>query len=135
MTAHQAAQYVNRPAHSYSRDVAAGLPHLSGFRATLDLTPQDPVYIQSYTTDKALIYQLDGARHALAITCTKALEGTPPRYMDKIYDVYYNARDTHDCAARIELRLWGGCVAETALTLPFDLIPRCLCVFPRVDWW
>ncbi|KAJ8585642.1 hypothetical protein M405DRAFT_710294, partial [Rhizopogon salebrosus TDB-379] len=58
MTPHQAAGYVNRPARSYSRDVAAGLPHLSGFRATFELNRRDPVYIQAYTTDKALIYQL-----------------------------------------------------------------------------
>ncbi|KAJ8584373.1 hypothetical protein M405DRAFT_845212 [Rhizopogon salebrosus TDB-379] len=135
MTMAQAAQYVGGSSRHYSKDISATLMHLSGFRASFALHNEDPVYMQAYTTDKALIYQLDGGRHGLAISGAQALKGTPPEFMDKIYDVYFDARDTHDCAARLELRVQAAYATTTALTIPMDVIRESLCVFERGDWW
>ncbi|KAG1717976.1 hypothetical protein EDB19DRAFT_1921560 [Suillus lakei] len=135
LTAVQASSYVNRPSRQYSRDIAAGLMHVSGFRGAFSLDDADPVYIQAYTTDKALIQQLDGGRHGLAMSGRQLMEGTPPEYMTNIYALYFDARENHDCAARIELRVPIGYATRTALWFPVELTRDSILAFNREDWW
>ncbi|KAG2063152.1 hypothetical protein BDR04DRAFT_1164177 [Suillus decipiens] len=137
MTAAQAASYVNpnRPTQHYYRDISAGLLHVSGFRGTFTLGEEDPVYIQAYTTDKALIQQLDGGRHGLVMNGRRLLEGTPPEYMQNIYDLYFDAKENHNCAARLELRLPVKYATSRALQFPEELIRKSILAFPRKDWW
>jgi hypothetical protein len=136
LTLAQAGRCVERHSRSYAKDYSAGLMHLSGFRASFDLGDGNPVYIQAYTTDKALIYQLDGGRHALSISGAQAMQGPYcMEYMQKIYNIYFDAKDTHDCAARIELRVPADQALIAMPTFGVDLMMRSLCVFDRKDWW
>jgi hypothetical protein len=135
LTPLQAASYVNRPSRQYSKDISAGLMHISGFRGAFKLSHRDPVYIQTYTTDKALIQQLDGGRHGLAMSGKQLMEGTPPEYMKNIFALYFDARENHDCAARIELRVPIRYGTRVALRFPVELARESILAFPREDWW
>ncbi|KAG2136466.1 hypothetical protein DEU56DRAFT_913040 [Suillus clintonianus] len=131
----RAANYVNGPSRDYNRDICAGLLHVSGFRGTFALGDDNPVYLQAYTTDKALIQQLDGGRHGLAISGKQLLEGCPPPYMQKIFDVYYDAKENHSCAARLELRLPVKYAASRGLRFTEELIRNSILAFESKDWW
>ncbi|KAG2028760.1 hypothetical protein BDR03DRAFT_1019377 [Suillus americanus] len=135
LSAAQAARYVDRPSRQYYRDVSAGLLHVSGFRGTFDLRDEDPVYIQIYTTDKALIQQLDRGRHGLTMSGKQVLDGCPPAYMQRLHDLYFDAKEHHNCAARIELRVRINQATTTLTSLPERLIASSILAFDRKDWW
>jgi hypothetical protein len=120
----------------FTIDYSSGLIQLSGCRVPIPLrTDYDPAYIQAYTTDKALIQQKDGGRHGLALTGKAALDDVTPPYLDRLYGLYFDAKDTHDCAARVEVRLRLKDAPFHALDFPARLMTETLCVFPRLDWW
>ncbi|KAG0695742.1 hypothetical protein DFH29DRAFT_1005196 [Suillus ampliporus] len=121
---------------SYQKDCASGLMHVAGFRVTLAARdPNEPVYMQAYTTDKALVHQLDGGRHGLALTGKAALSYITPPLMNNMYRLFNHAAQHHDCAARLEVRLPISAAVRSALSVPVELMSQSLCVFPRVDWW
>ncbi|KAG2127431.1 hypothetical protein BD769DRAFT_1668077 [Suillus cothurnatus] len=87
-------------------DYASGLMHLSGCRAPVPVrNDEDLVYFQAYTTDNALIQQKDGGRHSLTLTGKAVLAETVPPYLQSLYQLYFDAKDHHDCAVRVEVRL------------------------------
>jgi hypothetical protein len=117
-------------------DYASGLMHLSGCRTPVPVrNNQDPVYFQAYTTDKALIQQKDGGRHSLALTGKAALAERIPPYLQGLYELYFDAKDHHDCAARVEVRLRLQDAITQAIDFPMWLMLESLCVFTRLDWW
>lgn len=121
----------------YGRDYSAGLMHVSGCRVSTAVVGDDdgPVYLQAYTTDKALIQQRHGGRVSLTMKYCDALKGTPPKFMQDLYALYFDAKDRHDCAARVEVRLPLHRVTEDALEIEDEVLRRTLCVFDRQDWW
>jgi hypothetical protein len=122
----------------YIKDYSSGLMHLAGCRIPLGSghgQRPGPVYLQAYTTDKALIQQRDGARHGMALSGKAALREITPSYMDNMYRLYFDAKDHHDCAVRLELRLPIKVAATQALDFPEWLMRDSLCVFTRLDWW
>ncbi|KAG2048355.1 hypothetical protein BDR06DRAFT_976026 [Suillus hirtellus] len=86
-------------------DYSSGLIQLSGCRIPIPTPDATIVYFQAYTTDKALIQQKDGGRHGLSITGKAALEAEEPPYLKRLYDLYFDAKDNHDCAARVEVNV------------------------------
>ena len=95
----------------------------------------DVVYMQAYTTNKALIQHIESGRHGLTLEGKAALNGTPPRYMDSLYRVYFDASNTHTSAARLEFRVPLSRATDFATDFPEYLMERTLCVFPTRDWW
>lgn len=121
---------------NYQKDCTSGLMHVAGFRVTLAARdPNEPVYMQAYTTDKALVHQLDGGRHGLALTGKAALSQITPPHMTNMYRLFHHAAQHHDCAARLEMRLPISAAVRSALSVPAELMSQSLCVFPRIDWW
>ncbi|KAG1718437.1 hypothetical protein EDB19DRAFT_1920593 [Suillus lakei] len=86
-------------------DYSSGLIQVSGCRVPIPAHTSSIVYFQAYTTDKALIQQNNGGRHSLSITGKAALEEEEPAYLKRLYDLYFDAKDKHDCAARVEVRI------------------------------
>jgi len=121
----------------YARDYSSGLMHISGCRVEMgDIAGEDdPVYLQAYTTDKALIQQHHRNRFSLTMQHSNALKGTPPKFMEDLYTLYFDAKDRHDCAARVEVRLPFHRAAEDALEVGPEILEKTLCVFDREDWW
>jgi len=88
------------------RDLSSHFLDLSGFRSTTNDFP-GPFgieYIQCYTIDKAATYHPDDHGHSLKyITTDLAMKGDPPGFVQSLHDVYINAGNTSDCAARFEV--------------------------------
>ncbi|KAG2133223.1 uncharacterized protein EDB93DRAFT_1107682 [Suillus bovinus] len=120
----------------YAVDYSSGLIQLAGCRVSIPpRNNTDPVYFQAYTTDKALIQQKDGGRHGLVLTGKAALDEVTPPYLKHLFELYYDAKDVHDCAARVEVRIRARDALTHALDFPGWLMTETLCVFPRLDWW
>ncbi|KAG0693136.1 hypothetical protein DFH29DRAFT_1007619 [Suillus ampliporus] len=127
MQPHQARNLTK--SHEFALDYSSGLIQLSGCRVPIPIRtnlPNDPVYFQAYTTDKALIQQRDGSRHGLALTGKAALADETPPYLQRLYELYFDAKDTHDCAARVEVRVWMKDASSQALDFPLWLMREAL---------
>jgi hypothetical protein len=135
LTNHQAAVFTRPASRCYHKDYSSGLVHLSGFRVTLGLGGDNPVYMQAYTTDKALIQQLDNGRHGLTFDGRQALRDVTSPFLERLHGLYFDAKDNHDCAARFEVRLPIRLAVSHALDFPRALMRSSLCVFSRLDWW
>lgn len=123
----------------YSRDHASHLTAISGFRATPGVQAEGPfevAYIQAYTTDKSVVYNIDGAHHAKFLTLAEAM-GTiqPPTMVNGLYDIYAAALRANSSSARVEVRV--PFAFATAVLVEFDplVLRDCLCSFTREEWW
>ncbi|KAG2746285.1 hypothetical protein P692DRAFT_20849548 [Suillus brevipes Sb2] len=96
---------------------------------------QDPVYFQAYTTDKALIQQKDEGKYSLALTGKAALAERIPPYLQGLYELYFDAKNHHGCAARVEVRLRLQDAITQANNFLMWLILEPLCLFTRLDRW
>ncbi|KAG1720856.1 uncharacterized protein EDB91DRAFT_1256796 [Suillus paluster] len=112
---------------TFAVDYSSGLIQLSGCRVPIPIRNNtDPVYFQAYTTDKALIQQKDRGRHGLALTGKAALADVTPPYLQRLFGLYFDAKDTHDCAARVEVRIRLKDVFTHALDFPGWLMTESL---------
>ncbi|KAG1748545.1 hypothetical protein EDB19DRAFT_1825599 [Suillus lakei] len=82
------------------------------------LLKSHPVYFQAYTSDKALIQHKDGGQHGLALTGKAALADETLPYLSRLYALYFDAKDTHDCAARVEVHIQVKDAFTQALDFP-----------------
>jgi hypothetical protein len=111
---------------------------LSGCGLTLasaDQGPHDVKYIQMYTTDKAVVYHVEGSHHAKYLSGKMAIEGNPPVYTGNLYRVYQNASEHIDCGARVEVRVPLEEAATVLRALPARVLEQSLVVFSRKHWW
>lgn len=119
----------------YHRNISSGLLHVSGFHGTFALDVEDLLYNQAYTTDKALIQQLDHGKHGLTICSKDMLNDCPPPYMERLHDLYFDARENHNCTARIKFRVQINQANERFLIIPEELIASIILAFDCKDWW
>jgi hypothetical protein len=134
----QATRATSSTSNNYERDISAHLLDLSGCRIDLNGHSKGPhgvEYIQLYTTDKAVVYHLERGRHSKFMTGNQALQGQPPKFTQDLYSAFYNAGNSNDCAARVELRVPLDAAATVLLGMPDELLMESLVVFPRKVWW
>lgn len=122
----------------YYRDLASHLTAVSGFRIVPGHRAEGPfqaIYLQAYTTDKSVVYNVDGKHHAKFLTTEEALGATQPTPMIKgTHEIYKRAHDVNASSARLEVRVPYR--FATQVLLQFDPVIRdCLCLFPRQEWW
>ena len=124
----------------YSRDLAAQLEDVSGFR----LTPKTAgvatgvAYLNVYTTDKEPTYLADSGKYSKFITAAEALKaeaGQPIPFFERMAKVFRDAQRAGNGHARIEARVSLDRVAEYLRKLPNDLLCRSLLLFQRDIWW
>lgn len=135
----RADRMTNAEGRRYSKDPSSHFTDLSGCRLTPShMGPHQVHYIQLYTTDKNPIYHQSAWRSAKHITGNMAMSSGPdglPTYVSKLYEVYNNAKDTLDCAARVEVRVPLDHALRILLDFERDTQERALVVFKRKDWW
>lgn len=123
----------------YSRDLASHLTAISGFRITPGKRAEgdfETVYIQAYTTDKAVVYNPDGAHHAKFVTAREALGPVQPtKTIDGIHTIYEKARADNSSNARLEVRVPYRFATEVLVELDEVLFRNALCAFTRETWW
>jgi hypothetical protein len=137
---HQAAiQSTNVSSRNYSRDLSSHILDLAGCRVQLvterSQGPHRARYVQLYTTDKAVVYHLEKGRHSKFMTGYEALNGTPPKFITDLYHAFYNARESLDCAARIEIRVPLQAAKTVLQGIPPEVLERSIVVYPRKVWW
>jgi len=122
----------------YSRDLSSHLPDVSGCRVRIAEFSDDPVrnpsgikYIQMYTNDKALTYQLANGRHSKHLTGNGALKGDPPQFVRGLFDAYMDAAPHNHVNSRIELRVPLSNACEVLTSWPNDLLSRTMMKFNR----
>ncbi|KAJ3559064.1 hypothetical protein NP233_g11357 [Leucocoprinus birnbaumii] len=123
----------------YYRDLASHLPEVSGFRLTL--TPRSEgeyraVYIQAYTTDKAVTYNQEGFHHAKHLSVEDAMGKVQPSKMMKgIHKIYQEARTRNPSKARLEIRVPYHHASQVLVDLDYDAFRSSMYAFDCYDWW
>jgi hypothetical protein len=135
----QANRMTNTDGRHYAKDPSSHFTDLAGFRLTPShMGPYKVHYIQLYTTDKSPIYHQSSWRSAKHITGNMAMIGGAdglPTYVSQLYEVYNNAKDTLDCAARVEVRVPLDHALDVLLDFEREIQERALVAFKRKDWW
>jgi hypothetical protein len=123
----------------FQLDLNQHLTQVAGFRATCPKPtgPYEVVYVQAYTTDKALTYQPEAENFGKTLRARHAMEGggEGPSYTNHLLDSYVEARDTIDVAARLEVRVPLRHAAKVLLSVSREVYRQTALVFPRQLWW
>ena len=66
-----------------------------------------------------------------------AMEGgcNGPDYTNRLLELYEEAREINDVAARVEVRVPLRRAKHVLLSFPFDLFRQTALLFPRRLWW
>jgi hypothetical protein len=122
----------------YARDITAHLMDLSGFRLPLDGNLQGNCgaqYIQVYTTDKALTYQLAQGHHSKRMSGMMGLKGNPPTFVSDLFEAFNRAANAMDVVARVELRVPLRNAPRILLGVDDAFLRHNLVVIRRDIWW
>lgn len=123
----------------YYRDLASHLTAVSGFRVVPGVRAAgefEAAYIQAYTTDKSVVYNVDGFHHAKFLTTREALGPIhPTKTIEGIHAIYEKARDVNASSARLEVRVPYRFATQALLEFDPAVLRNCLCLFPREEWW
>ena len=93
--------------YRYYRDISEHLPSLSGFRLEPSIRASridGAVYIQVYTTDKAVMYNVEGEHHTKHLTTAEVLgPQQPPQTLNGLYTIYEKAQTHNLSKAQLEV--------------------------------
>ncbi|QRV78013.1 DEAD (Asp-Glu-Ala-Asp) box polypeptide 58 [Ceratobasidium sp. AG-Ba] len=119
-------EWVENGGHHYQRDELAGLKALAGFRflvpANLDL---GIYYIQLYTSEKILIYNLNLPHHSKRVTSWQLLEAFDKwreSHFQPLLQVFQDAAASHEMYMRLEVRVEYHQYPHTLLRIPNNLV-------------
>ncbi len=130
----------------FHEDVSAHLYDLAGFRVEPHSRGTDDkvAYVNVYTTDKAVTYQLHQGAFS-AHTCTSLFPGTVPRLLrdiDSIGQMFLDCAGAaggdvrvQDGTARFEVRVELTQVLFAVPTFPRNLLARSIVCIPSEVWW
>lgn len=123
----------------YSRDMASHLTAVSGCRIEPGSQAEGEyraIYLQMYTTDKALTYSPEGRNHGKAITMAAAMGPTqPPNFISGLFDLYSSASENSPSNARVEVRVPIEHATSVFLNIGGDLLRDSLLSFTTEEWW
>ncbi|KDN34640.1 hypothetical protein RSAG8_12265, partial [Rhizoctonia solani AG-8 WAC10335] len=132
-------EYTNAPGKRYQKDEVAQFNNIAGGRFTNPDGVHNGVhFVQIYTTDKSVTYNLELANNAqrsssaqLANSWDKELE----QHIDPLLRAFKNSSQTHGVALRIESRVEFFNYPLRHLRIPDDLLERCLFRIDRHEFW
>ncbi|KAJ3566668.1 hypothetical protein NP233_g6858 [Leucocoprinus birnbaumii] len=122
----------------YSRDLSSHLSSVSGFRIEPGSArgPLEAAYVQAYTTDKAVVYNPEGAHHAKFLMTSEALsQDQPSKTIEGLYDIYEAAKGANSSNARLEVRVPWRCATEALMSFDARVMNSCLYLFDPEEWW
>lgn len=139
ITPDQALKIASFGSSRYALDSASHLPDLSGFRletGTRTRGIHDASYIHAYTTDKAVVYNIQGSRHSKYVTMKEALGSEDPLpTIDSLHDIYDQAKYSNPSNARLEVRVPAAFAPEALLDIDPHALQHCLAVYTKQEWW
>ena len=125
--------------YRYYWDISGHLPSLSGFRLEPSIRASridGAVYIQAYTTNKVVVYNVEEGHHAKHLTTAEVLgPWQPPRTLNGLYTIYEKAQTHNPSKAWLEVRVPYVVADHILTTINSDAIHGCLCAFTCADWW
>lgn len=134
-----AARISNIGSSKYSRDLTSHLTDVSGFRISPGTRAQgeyEAVYIQAYTTDKAVVYNPDAGHYAKSLSMKEAMgPDQPPKTVEGIHTIYQEALQNNSSSARLEVRVPLKFAHHVLLQFDSQTLKKCLCSFNPRDWW
>lgn len=123
----------------YQRDIVSHLMAVSGCRIEPGIRAQGPyeaVYLQMYTTDKAITYNPEGRHHGKAMTVDAAMgPKQPPVFVEGILSLFTSAMKMNASNARIEVRVPLAHATTVFTALDIDQMRQHLLAFQRNEWW
>ncbi|KAG6871947.1 hypothetical protein C0995_014638, partial [Termitomyces sp. Mi166 len=136
---YNAARITDLGSSKYSRDMVSHLTAISGFRIAPGPAAEGffrVKYLQAYTTDKAIVYNVDSGHHAKFLTVREAMDiEQPTPTISGLHTIYDRATMHNGSNARLELRVPFEFAAHALLEFDPAIIKRCLCIFSRKEWW
>ncbi|KAG6904892.1 hypothetical protein DXG01_006436 [Tephrocybe rancida] len=137
----EAARVTSLTSSKYDRDYASHLLAVSGCRISPGVRAEGPyeaVYLQAYTTDKALLYNTERGHHAKFLTTKEVMAGNgekAPKTVADIHDLYEKAKENNASNARLEVRVPLEHATSVLLHFNPDALKRTLVSFPKDVWW
>ncbi|KXN82138.1 hypothetical protein AN958_03192 [Leucoagaricus sp. SymC.cos] len=122
----------------YARDLSSHLTSLSGFRLHPGSCAQgeyEAVYVQAYTTDKSVVYNIDKGHHSKYIDVKDVIDMKGADHLESILRIYEAAATANPSKARLEVRVPFSKAAHVLTQFESTIMRECLCTFPRNDWW
>jgi hypothetical protein len=136
---HNAQRITKIGSSKYSRDLSSHLTEVSGFRINPGIRARgefEAVYLQAYTTDKAIVYNPEAGHHAKYITTKDAMDAKqPPKVIDGLFTIYHEAIVANSSNARLEVRVPYKFAKQALLEFEPNVLKTCLVSFSRTDWW
>lgn len=123
----------------YSRDLASHLSGVSGCRIEPGLRAEGPyqvAYLQLYTTDKSVTYQIQGRSHAKEATIGEIMGAEQPaKFVKDLYSAYTEAAKHIRSNARMEVRVPIRFASEVLVYIDNTTIKESILSFPMRQWW
>ncbi|KAG8736723.1 hypothetical protein FRC10_009032 [Ceratobasidium sp. 414] len=123
----------------YQRDELAQLKALAGFRFTNPNPELTGVcYVQLYTSDKSLIYNLNLAKHAKRVTAWQVLDDwnkVRMNHFQPLLDAFRNASGAHEMYVRLEVRMEFSQYPFLQLRVPDPQARRWFAWADPKHWW
>ncbi|KDN38063.1 hypothetical protein RSAG8_09748, partial [Rhizoctonia solani AG-8 WAC10335] len=123
----------------YSKDEVAHLNNISGARFFGRVSDETGVcYIQIYTTDKSVTYNVSLPNHAQrtnARVMVKSFESEVQHFVDPLINAFRNSSQSHGVALRIESRVDFFAYPYVHLHIPDHLVRRCIYRLDRHIFW
>ncbi|KXN83946.1 hypothetical protein AN958_00784 [Leucoagaricus sp. SymC.cos] len=131
---------VTKPSSSlYARDLSSHLTSLSGFRLRPGARVQgefEAAYVQAYTTDKTVVYNIDKGRHSKFVEAKDVMETKNlDNNVGSILKIYEAAATANPLKARLEVRVPLSKAPHVLTQFNPTVMRNCLCTFPWADWW
>ncbi|KAG9098556.1 hypothetical protein FRC06_006227 [Ceratobasidium sp. 370] len=123
----------------YQRDELAQLKVVAGFRfANPDPTGTGVCYIQLYTSDKSIIYNLNLPNHARRVTTQQVLENwnkVRKEHFQPLLAAFENASGAHEMYVRLEVRVEFGQYPFVQLRVPDEVARAWMFRAEPKHWW
>ncbi|KAG6818435.1 hypothetical protein H0H93_005013 [Arthromyces matolae] len=123
----------------YALDISSHLTALAGMRCTPGVLAEGPYeckYVQLYTTDKAVVYNIDAGHHAKFLTTKEAMADTQPApTIHGLHTIYEEARSNNPSHARAEMRVPIDYATDVLVFLDTNVLRNALCSFETKKWW
>ncbi|KAG9073687.1 hypothetical protein FRC06_011207 [Ceratobasidium sp. 370] len=123
----------------YQRDELAQLKALAGFRFTNPNPELSGVcYIQLYTSDKSIIYNLNLAHHAKRVTTWQILENWDKmrkNHFQPLLAAFGNASGAHEMYVRLEVRMEFSQYPFLQLRVPNEQVRAWIVWADPKHWW
>ncbi|KAG7445473.1 uncharacterized protein BT62DRAFT_1007231 [Guyanagaster necrorhizus] len=127
--------------YNYKRDTCAHLTSVAGCHITTHTTPLgqfNATFVQMYTTDKCLTYDMrasNNAKFVTAVNLMKKSKYTYNEFLGKLYGVFADAAWHNDVHARIEARVPLANAEDVFADVPVASFLDLVYCVPRQDWW